>query len=68
MLMGDPRPVVRAWASSDALFWDEVKARSVLEALQDGPGAGVVSVDAHHTLSEFDEGRPDQSWQPPARG
>jgi hypothetical protein len=67
-LMDDPRPMVRAWASSHALFWDESKARSVLEALRDDPGVGVVSVDAKYTLSEFDKGRLNQSWQPPARG
>jgi hypothetical protein len=68
MLMDDPRPVVRAWVASHALFWDEAKARSVLVALRDDPGAGVVSVDAKYTLSEFDEGRLNHSWQPPARG
>jgi hypothetical protein len=66
-LMDDPRPVVRAWASGHALLWDEDKARSVLEALRDDPDVGVVSIDAKYTLSEFDKGRLDPSWEPPAR-
>ena len=67
-LMGDPRPVVRAWASSHALVWDEANAKSVLEALRDDAGAGVISVSAKYTLREFEKGRLNPSWEPPARG
>jgi hypothetical protein len=67
-LMDDPRPVVRAWAAAHALFWDEAKAKSVLEALRDAPGTGVVSANAKYTLIEFDKGRLNPSWEPPARG
>ncbi|MGH8513777.1 MAG: hypothetical protein ACREV8_07520 [Gammaproteobacteria bacterium] len=67
-LMDDPRQVVRVWAAGHALFWDEDKARSVLEALRDNTGVGVGSVDAKYTLIEFDEGRIDPHWEPPARG
>jgi hypothetical protein len=65
--MGDPRPVVRAWASGHALFWDEAKARSVLEALRDDPRGGLVSVDAKYTLREFEKGNLNPSWDPSAR-
>ena len=67
-LLDDPRPVVRVWAAGHALFWDEAKARSVLLALRDDPGAGVGSIDAKYTLIEFDKGRLNPSWEPPARG
>lgn len=67
-LMDDPRAVVRVWAAGHALFWDEAKARSVLEALRDDTGVGVRSVDAKYTLIEFDKGRLNPSWEPPARG
>jgi hypothetical protein len=66
-LMDDPRPVVRVWAAGYALFWDEAKARSVLEALRDDTSAGVLSVDAKYTLTEFEKGRLNPSWEPPAR-
>lgn len=59
---------VEGWASGHALFWDEDKARSVLEALRDDPGAGVVTLEAKYTLREFDRGRLEPSWEPPARG
>jgi len=67
-LMDDPRPVVREWAAGHALFWAEAKVRSVLEALRDDPAAGVGSVNAKYTLIEFDLGRLNPSWEPPARG
>jgi hypothetical protein len=67
-LMDGPRPVVRVWAAGHALFWDEAKARSVLEALRDDTGVGVGSVDAKCTLIEFDKGRLNPCWEPPARG
>lgn len=67
-LMDDPRPVVRVWASGHALLWDDAKARSVLEALRDDPDAGLVSIDAKYTLREFEKGRLNSSWVPPARG
>jgi hypothetical protein len=66
-LMDDPRPVVRVWAAGHALFWDQAKARSVLEALRDDTSAGVLSVDAKYTLTEFEKGRLNPSWEPPAR-
>lgn len=67
MLVDDPRPVVREWAAGHALFWDEAQARSVLEALRDDPGAGVISVSAKYTLAEFDNGTLNQFWEPPPR-
>ena len=66
-LMNDPRPVVRVWAAGHALFWDEAKARSVLEAFRDDARADVLSVDAKYILIEFDKGRFNSSWEPPAR-
>lgn len=66
-LMADPRPLVRGWAAAHALFWQEDKARSVLEALRDDTGQGVWSLSAEYTLIEFDNGRLNHGWQPPAR-
>jgi hypothetical protein len=39
-----------------------------LESLRDDPTAGVSSVDAKYTLVEFDKGRLDPTWEPPASG
>ena len=66
-LMDDPRPVVREWAAVHALFWEETRARSVLEALRDDPEVGVHSINAKYTLIEFDGGRLNPLWEPPPR-
>lgn len=59
-LMSHETPTVRSWAAAHALLWDEVAARSVLEALQaDG---GLLSVSAKYALIEFDRGRLSHDW------
>ena len=67
-LMDDPRPVVREWAAAHALFWEEARARSVLEAIRDDPDVGAQSINAKYTLIEFDRGRLDPFWEPSPRG
>jgi hypothetical protein len=65
-LLDDPRPTVRAWAAGAALFWDEPRARPVLEELRDSPANyGLHSVSARYTLIEFDAGHLNPSWEPP---
>jgi hypothetical protein len=67
-LMDDSRAVVRLWAAGSALFWDQDKAKSVLEALSDDPSTGVLSTSATYTLIEFEKGHLNPVWEPPARG
>ena len=62
-LLTDDRALVRLWAASHALFWDESAARFVLEELRDG-SYGLSSVSARYTLLEFDAGRLDPNWEP----
>jgi hypothetical protein len=67
-LMDDPRPTVRLWSASAALFWDEAQARSSLEELREAPARyGLHSITAKHTLIEFDAGRLDETGEPPGR-
>ena len=55
-LLEDPTPGVREWAAARALFWNEPRARQVLEELAasaDFP----FNFSAEMTLREFDAGR-----------
>ena len=53
-LLTNPRAVVRLWAASDALAWNEQAARPVLEELRDSPDVGLHATSAKYTLREFD--------------
>lgn len=58
----DPVPTVAAWASTQALFWDEARARARLEAFVEANQAH--AFESRITLREFDAGRLKTDWQP----
>jgi hypothetical protein len=61
-LIDDPVPTVSAWAATQALFWDEARARARLEAFVDSDD--LHAFEAEVTLREFDAGRLKTDWQP----
>ena len=65
MALADDCSTVRISAASHALFWDEAKARPVLEAAALDESLG--GLDAKMTLREFDAGRLNMTWVPKAR-
>ena len=58
----DPVPTVALWAATQALFWDEPRARARLASFVDGQG--LQAFEAEVTLREFDAGRLNTDWQP----
>jgi hypothetical protein len=60
--MDDPVPTVALWAATQALFWDESKARARLASFVEGKG--VYAFEAEVTLREFDAGRLNTDWLP----
>lgn len=60
--LSDDCPTVVLSAASHALFWDEARVRTVLEAL--ALGDLLLGLDAKMTLREFDAGRLNMTWQP----
>ena len=54
--LDDDEPGVRAWAAAQALFWNEPKARRVLERLRSSD-TFPYNFNAEMTLREFDAGR-----------
>lgn len=62
-LVTDSRATVRLWAAGHALFWDEARARAVLEEMsQNARQYGLHATSARMTLREFDAGRLDPNW------
>jgi hypothetical protein len=62
-MMADSSVTARISAAAAALFWDEKRARAVLESVRDG-NFGLQSTTARYTIIEFDRGglqnlRPD---------
>lgn len=64
-LMSHNCDTARGWAATWALFWDEPLARAELE--RQGAQASLTALSARTTLSEFDAGRLDPTWQPETR-
>jgi hypothetical protein len=60
--MDDPVPTVALWASTQALFWDEDRARARLKSFVDDQDRH--AFEAAATLREFDAGRLKTDWQP----
>ena len=58
----DPVPTVALWASIQALFWDERRARARLASFVDGEDRN--AFEAEVTLREFDAGRLNTDWEP----
>ena len=58
----DPVPTVAFWAATQALFWDEPRARARLASFVDGQD--VHAFEAEVTLREFDAGWLNTDWQP----
>lgn len=58
----DPIPTVALWAATQALFWDERRARARLASFVVGQDRH--AFDAEVTLREFDAGRLNTDWQP----
>jgi hypothetical protein len=54
--LDEAEPGVRAWAAAHALFWNEPKARGVLERLQ-ASDTFPFNFNAEMTLHEFDADR-----------
>lgn len=61
-LCGHDNVTVRAWSATNALAWDPLGSRRVLESLAEGPG--LVGLEAAVTLREFDAGRLRTDWEP----
>jgi hypothetical protein len=61
-LIHDAVPTVALWAATQALFWDEPRARARLAAFVDRQN--VHAFEAEVTLREFDAGRLNTDWQP----
>jgi hypothetical protein len=62
-LMNSEDSTVRTWSATFALFWDESRAREVLQAEVDGKG--LAGFESEITLREFDAGRLNTTWEPP---
>ena len=61
-LMDDPSVAVRLMAAAHSLAWVPEKAEGVLRAIEDDPTAGLHSISAKYTLSEFRAGRLSHDW------
>lgn len=61
-LIDDPVPTVALWAATQALFWDEPRARARLTSFVDGQD--LHAFEAEVTLRRFDGGRLKTDWQP----
>lgn len=64
-LMDSEDATVRTWSATFALFWDESRAREVLQAEVDAEGTA--GFESEIALREFDAGRLNVRWQPPGR-
>jgi hypothetical protein len=64
MLMNSEDSTVRTWSATFALFWDEPRAREVLQAEVDRKG--LAGFESEITLREFDAGRLNTTWEPPS--
>lgn len=62
-LMHSDDATVRTWCATFALFWDEYKARQVLQA--EVEAKGLAGFESEIVLREFDAGRLNMTWQPP---
>jgi len=62
-LMESDDATVRTWCATFALFWDESRARAVLQA--EVAAKGVAGFESEIALREFDAGRLNMTWQPP---
>jgi hypothetical protein len=62
-LMDSEDAIVRTWCATYALFWDESRARGVLQGEVDAKG--MAGFESEVTLREFDAGRLNMTWQPP---
>lgn len=63
-LIDDPVPTVAVWAATQALFWDEARARARLEGFVEAND--LHAFESQITLREFDAGRLKTDWQPTA--
>jgi hypothetical protein len=61
-LMDSDDATVRTWCATFALFWNESKARKVLQA--EAAARGMAGFEAEIALREFDAGRLHMTWQP----
>jgi hypothetical protein len=62
-LMDGDDKTVRTWCATFALFWDEPRARAVLQA--EVTAKGLAGFESEIALREFDAGRLNTTWQPP---
>ena len=62
-LMHSEDATVRTWSATFALFWDESRARGVLQA--EVAAGGLAGFESEIALREFDAGRLSMTWQPP---
>jgi hypothetical protein len=61
--MDSDNATVRTWCATFALFWDESRAREVLQA--EVAAEGLAGFESEIALREFDAGRLDMTWKPP---
>jgi hypothetical protein len=62
-LMDSDDATVRTWCATFALFWNESRARDVLQA--EVAAGGMTGFESEIALREFDAGRLKMTWQPP---
>jgi hypothetical protein len=65
-LMDSDDETVRTWCATFALFWDESRARAVLQA-EVVAAEGLAGFESSIVLREFDAGRLNMTWQPPKK-
>jgi hypothetical protein len=61
-LMDSDDATVRTWCATFALFWNESRAREVLQA--EIAAEGMPGFESEIALREFDAGRLNMTWQP----
>jgi hypothetical protein len=61
-MMDDPLPAVRLTAAAHAIFWEERRARRVLEAIAEDADRWEHGMSAEMVLREFDAGTLSHDW------